>query len=106
MNNTVSVISFFTCYKIRMVLYSRLFGYQCFKCQLESIVGFGVYHFFAFIGLIPEVICLYSSIVLLLNGSDGSDGNHFMTYLDVTIIFAINIILALVSSKKEINFFE
>jgi len=86
-----------------MVVFSRLFSFNCFDGQLEDINKFKIFNVLSFIGLVPEVIFIYCGVVTIA-GLDRTNG-LFMPLVDALVIFVLNIILSMVVSKKEIDFF-
>ena len=61
----LTIFSFLTNYKFKMIIFSRLFNFDCFKGQLESIAKLKIFDIFLFIGLIPEALVFFTTINLM-----------------------------------------
>jgi hypothetical protein len=53
MFHVINVCSFLTNYKLKMLIFSRLFGFNCFNSRLEDIAKFRLFNVLSFIGLVP-----------------------------------------------------
>ena len=99
----VTLVAVVSSYKFKMVLFSGLYNFDCLKCKLESVRKFRLFNVFCFLGLAPQIITLYCTIVLI--SSVPASDPFFLVLLDTIIIFVLNIVFSLLSAKKDDNFF-
>ena len=87
-----------------MLIFTRLFGFNCLKAQLESVQKFRIFNILSFLGISHEGLVLYVSVLVLI----GLSAKHtlFMIFIDLIAVSAINVVLALAASSKDDDFFE
>lgn len=100
----LSIVSCLLNYKVKMMLFSRLFSFQCLRAQLDSVQKFRLFNVLSFLGVAHEGLVIYITALLLV-GLPLME-QPFLALLDLLIINLFNVILALATSKKEESFFE
>jgi len=100
----INILSFLTNFKLKMLIFSRLFDLDCCKCLLDNTNKFRVFNVLSFIGLLPEVIFLYCSFITMR--SSDSNSTLSMVMLDASIVYILNIVLSMLSSSKDKDFFK
>ena len=49
----ISLLAFLSNYKLKMLLFSGFFNFDCLKCKLETVQKFRIFNVFSFLGLVP-----------------------------------------------------
>ena len=68
----VSIFGVFLTHKLKNILFCKLFNFNVFKAQLDSVQNFRIFHVFAFLSFIPSIAILYSIIKLLIAHKDST----------------------------------
>lgn len=87
-----------------MVLFSKLFRFYSMSAILEKLSRFRLFNIFSFFGILPEALALYVCFVSIVNYT--FQKLIFHAFLDVIVIFMINILLAVLIVWKPDNFFH
>lgn len=104
-------------YKFKMMPFTRLFKFFCMSAILSSVTKFRVFNVFSFFGIVAEGLGLYVCFVALFDPTKlkqtitdtttatplNFSTNLVMLYafLDVIVIFILNIILAILVTWKK-----
>ena len=86
-------------YKIKLLIFSRLFGFHCYKCKLETVDRFRIFNVFSFLGLLPEILMLYCSFTVITAESVKND--RFFVLLDAIIVLVVNVFLTVAVVPKD-----
>ena len=100
----LSIISLLSSYKLKLLLFTRLFTFRIFRAQLQNIQKFRIFNMMSFIGIGHEGMVFYATFIVLTKYS--VINSVFLMLLDVVIVGVLNLILAFGVSKKNENFFE
>lgn len=100
----VVVVSTVTSFKFKLIVFTKLFSFQCVRAQLEHVQKFRIFNFLSFLGVAYEGLIIYVSALILITLEAGS--LEFLTFLDLLIVNVLNLVLALAASSKSENFFE
>jgi hypothetical protein len=96
----ISFLALFTNYKLKLILFTKLFNFSIFKYQLDSVQKFNIFNAFSFIGVGHEGLIIYVTAIVLSRFSSQMGGELSLTIADITIIASINLVLAFAVSKK------
>ena len=86
-----------------MLVFSRLFKFDCMSANLEDLSNFRFINIYSFFGLIPEGVGIIVSFLIIPDYR--RQLTIFYPLLDVIIVFLISIILALAINWKPKSFF-
>lgn len=95
-------------YKLKLIMFCKMFSFTCTRSQLESVQKFRVFNILSFLGVGHEVFVIYMSIVLIMQLKSSTNfitNPIFLTFIDTITISFLSIILSLVVSRKEDDFF-
>ena len=106
----LSVVGVLFTHKVKNLMFSKLFNFQVFKAQLDSVQNFRIFHVFAFLSFIPSIAILYAVIKLAIGHVNTSTGaiitdQLLMAYIDVIIVVIICMILAILNTCKDDDYF-
>ena len=105
----LSVVGVFFTHKVKTLMFSKLFNFHVFKAQLDSVQNFRIFHVFAFLSFIPSIAILYAVIKLVIGHVDSTGAiktdQLLMAYIDVIIVVLICMILAILSTCKDDDYF-
>jgi hypothetical protein len=87
-----------------MVLFSRLFNFECFKFQLVSIEKFKAFNVLSFIGYCPEILALYCCVMIIAYSNFTSD--ELLPFIDCLIMVLLNMAFSIVIIRKDKSFFR
>lgn len=91
-------------YKFRMILFSKLFQFQSLSAMLDNIYKFRIFNVFSFFGILLESLALYVCFMEIPHYPQHTI--IFYAFLDVIIIFFINIFFSILVVWKPNTFFE
>ena len=62
----VVTLSALTSYKFKMLIFTKLFSFQCLRAQLEHVQKFRVFNIMSFLGVAHEGLVLYVSVLTII----------------------------------------
>lgn len=102
----VTLLSFLTNYKLKLILFCKLFNFGCTRAQLESVQKFRIFNFMSFLGIGHEAFVLYVSVVLIIRlKSQILNHELFIIFIDTIVVTCLAIIFSFAASSKDDNFF-
>lgn len=102
--HVLGVMGLFSSFKLRLLMFSRLFGFNCFRCSLDSTDKFKVFNLLSFLTLIPQMLFLYCTISICTALPTNSP--MLLVLIDSTIATGINVILSIAVTRKKDDFFR
>lgn len=100
----VVVLSAVTSYKFKLIIFTKLFHFQCLRAQLEHVQKFRLFNLLSFLGVGHEGLVLYVGVLTLM--ALPSDSSQFLLFLDLVVVNLLCLVLALAASSKSETFFE
>ena len=62
----IVIISALTSYKFKIIIFTKLFSFQCVRAQLEHVQKFRVFNFMSFLGVGHEGLVIYVSALIMI----------------------------------------
>jgi hypothetical protein len=100
-----SLVSFLTTHKFKNVLFCKMFNFNFLKGKLDSVQQFRVFNAFSFLSFLSSGGILFGMGMIFTTYSLSID-QKLMAYIDATVMTAVNIILGIMNSRKDDDFFE
>lgn len=82
-----------------------MFNFDFLKARLDSVQNFRVFNAFSFLSFLSSGAVLFAMGLIFVTYTLKLD-QTLMFYIDATVLSAVNIILAILNSRKSSNFFE
>jgi hypothetical protein len=96
------LISLFMCHKYCNILFTRLFGFNSFKAQLESVRKFYSLHVISLLSMFHSLPAIgVASYISYNNTSSTTLSQLFLSGIDVIVITVINLIMTGANSQKD-----
>ena len=93
-------MSFLTSYKFKLIIFTKLFRFNCLTAHLQNVHGFRAFNVLSFFGIVHEGFVCYITIkFLMIFGL--SDNKLYLATIDCLIVTLISFLLALISTQKE-----
>jgi hypothetical protein len=86
-------------------MFCKLFNFNIFKAQLDSVQEFKVFNAFSFLGFAPAAGNIVA-IVILMMWNPEVNTQLFMAYIDALAMVVLCILLAIFNTCKDDQFFE
>lgn len=61
----ITILSFLTSYKLKLIIFSKLFSFTCARSQLDSVQKFRVFNILSFLGVGQEILIIYVSAIIV-----------------------------------------
>ena len=61
----ITILSFLTNYKLKMIVFSKLFSFTSARAQLETVQKFRIFNILSFLGAAHEVFIIYICAIIL-----------------------------------------
>jgi hypothetical protein len=94
-----------TSYKFRLIIFTKLFRFNCLTAHLQNIHGFRAFNVLSFFGIIHEGFACFITIKFLLIFGF-SDNKLYLATIDCLIVSLISFLLALLTMQKDEDFFK
>lgn len=102
----VTLFSLLVNYKIKLFIFTKLFGFTSTRSQLESVQKFRSFNILSFLGVSHEIFVIYISIVMLTKLPTTILNNEmFLIFIDTLVITFVTIIFSILANKKDDDFF-
>ena len=82
-----------------------MFNFNFLKGKLDSVQQFRVFNAFSFLSFLSSGGILFGMGMIFTTYSLSID-QKLMAYIDTTVMTAVNIILGIMNSRKDDDFFE
>lgn len=100
-----TILAAVTSYKFRLIIFTKLFRFNCLTAHLQNVHGFRVFNVFSFFGIVHEGFACFIAIKFLLSYGF-SDNKLYLATIDCLIVTIISFLLALIATQKDDNFFK
>jgi hypothetical protein len=101
-----SLVAFLTNFKLKLLMFSKLFRFSCLTAQLEDTHGFRIFNVLSFLGLLYEILFFYIALKLFGLFSFSTHSQLMFAIIDCLAIMAISTLLVFLTASKEENFFK
>lgn len=100
-----SLVGVVVTHKFKYFMFSKMFGFECLKARLDSNRQFRVFNVFSFLSFLSSAGILFA-LGLTLSTYRIPLSQQLMSYIDTIILTLANILLAILNSRKDEDFFE
>lgn len=90
-------------YKLKLLLFSRLFSFECLKFQLDRLEKFKIFNLFAFLGFCPQLLALYSCLSAIIYSNCSTE--ELLIICDCLFLVFASMVLSLTVVRKDPDFF-
>ena len=91
-------------YKLKMIVFTRLFKFDSMSARLEDVSKFRMFNVYSFFGLVGEAAALFVCFNII--GEYRSFLPLFYPILDVIVVCIVNVLLAVLIAWKSQDFFH
>ncbi len=99
-----SFIGLLATHKFKNFIYCKMFNFLFLKARLDSVQKFRIFNIFSFLSFFSSGGFLFALGLIYYSYTIALD-QTLMAYLDATILTIVNIILAILNSRKNDDFF-
>lgn len=99
-------MSLVTNFKLKLLIFTKLFRFECLTAHLEDIHGFRVFNVMSFLGFLYEGLYFYIAVKLFSIFSFGGDNQLMFAIIDCLAVMCISMIFALLTTHKDDDFFK
>lgn len=100
----VSVTSVLTTHKFKNFMFCKMFNFVFLKARLDSVQQFRVFNVFSFISFLSSAGILFGMGLVFATYPQVLD-QKLMSFIDATVLTAVNIFLAILNSRKDAEYF-
>jgi hypothetical protein len=95
----LSVASFLTTHKLKNFMFCKMFNFLFLKARLDSVQQFRVFNAFSFLSFLSSAGILFGMGLVFATYHQILD-QKLMAFIDATVLTAVNIIIAILNSRK------
>ncbi len=85
-------------------MFSKMFNFEFLKAKLNSVQQFRVFNVFSFLSFLSSGGILFGMGLIFTTYTLNKD-QKLMSYVDATVMTLINIVLGIMNSRKDDDFF-
>jgi hypothetical protein len=85
-------------------MFTNMFNFNILKGKLENVQNFRIFNIFNFLSFLSTAGILFAMGLIFFTYTMSID-QKLMVYIDTTILSVLNVILAILNSRKSSNFF-
>lgn len=101
-----TILSLLINYKIRLIIFSKLFSSTSTRAQLESVQKFRIFNILSFLGVSHEIFVIYMASLMISRITTQIVINEmFLIYIDGIVVCLLAMGLSIATNKKEEDFF-
>lgn len=102
----VTILSLLINYKVRLIIFSKLFSSTSTRAQLESVQKFRIFNILSFLGVSHEIFVIYMASVMIARIPTQIVTNEmFLIYIDGIVVCLLAMGLSIATNKKDEDFF-